>query len=326
MNETIKWMLYNAWKYVWWHVWNKWKDDNQKIIGQIKANLDIHNTMAVGIGTIEDWWWGSSERAYFSQELKQPAFNDRLYDQTEHKDIWWYVMCFWYGNLNNASMNLWVEFDSSTLREYTTDLTKTEWYKPQWGWYFSKWADVTDNYIKDMKFIRYYFSMNLYKLQNVLDSGHAISIPINVSQEILDWMYEDWILSDKEVTGNTKFSHLMNIRKSKDNKVVMWMDNYPNRDVWNVFVIESLEALYRSWKLKDIARFYSPVEDIPEKDWWQEIPETLNDDEDSLNHYQIAVWQGFISKDRPKALMPRDDVWRAMGRMWVKVNQKFKEK
>lgn len=318
----VKQFAYRIAKYILWQLWAGWKKENKQIVKQFNTLIDWVDWGAVG--TIDDGFWGWTNESQYKWGAL-PFINrfTKVYDQREFQNIIWGVGCFGYGNLNNATLNLWIEFTKKDRENFTKDLVKTDWYKPQWGGYFSKGADVVNNYLNKNKveYMRYYFSVNLYVLNKVLDQGYHVSMPINISQEVLNWLFDNWVLEASEISWSTSFGHLMNIAKNNEWKVVLWIDNYPETKEMNVFEIESLETLYRSGKFMKTARFYAPIKDMKKiggnieevKLPWVVLPKSQKD------NYKLAVDMWFISDIKPNESITRKEAGIIAGRVYTKV-------
>lgn len=323
----VKQLGYRAGKFLLWQGYSRWKKDNKKIVSKFESIIDSLWTSA--IGTIDDWFGGGfGESQYKWWAL--PSINkfDKVYDQTEFSNIIWGVGCFWYGNINNVALNLWVTFTKKEREDFVKDLIKIKSYKPQWGWNFLEWADVTNVHInkKKVEYIRYYFSINLFTLNKALDQGYHIAMPLNISQNILKWLFDDWVLKASEVSWKTSFGHLANFAKNSEGKIVMWTDNYPDSKDRNVFEVESIDALYRSGRFMRTARFYAPIKDMKKV---EVVAEEIKLPEMKIDNYKMAVKYGFISDKDPSKSIRRDDLGRVIFRSylrWLEDMKKYVDK
>lgn len=220
-------------------------------------------------GTIFDddveFGWGSTKEKFYNwQTLPKIPYLIEVDDQREFKNIIWNVWCFIYWNSNNASMNLAIDFSKKEREAIATLWVQTKWYKENWGWYFSEWAEQIDKLLdhKKIDFQRYKLLSSSKRLYDVLDAGYSVAMPIDISEELREGLFDDWILTADEMVGNKRFGHLMNIKKNESWKVVLWIDNYPDTNEEHIFEIEELSALVRSGKFMRLARFYAPLKDI----------------------------------------------------------------
>lgn len=217
---------------------------------------------------IELEWGGGWESYYTGQELPKIPYVIHADDQKEFSNHIKNVWCFVYWNSNNASMNLNLKFNIAERETIAFKWTQTQWYDPKWGWYFVRWAAVVDNVLDNKKvdYIRYkILTSNFTMCMKVLDAWYALTIPINISNELREGLFDDWVLNPDEIVWVTSFGHLMNIKKHESGDYVLWIDNYPESNSQNIFTIEDVQFLFKSWVLMNVARFYAPTKDLIEE-------------------------------------------------------------
>lgn len=266
----------------------------------------------------EDSGWGSLEPYYYWQELPKKLDIIRAYDQREHSDLIGNVWCFVYWNINNAAMNLNIELDSVLTRRLVQKAIKIPSYRAWWGGNFLEWADVVDELLNEIwvEFQRMKLSTLSSNLFKALEQGYAITMPIHISNELRDWLFDDGKLSADEMVWNTVFWHLMNIKMNLDKKIVMWIDNYPSTMTQYIFEIEELGALIRSGKFMNIARLYVPIKDVVIEEIIEPIPlitpvtpviETI--DVWDKSDYQKYLDRGFIERPQPDRILTERLYW-----------------